>query len=162
MDFELPIKRILNEPDTYSKDISLLKTVICYKSFFQDIQEKDYLLCCKEGKFQYTPIFYSFVQQLFKADLVASDSEMQDFLAQLNCYNDQNSSCYKVWVKYMNNILADKDLIKETNLCFLKKSLATIISLEKIIPGSWGIDAENGNWLRIIIQIERIYRKLIA
>ncbi len=154
------IKKVLKECNKYDTDLSFYNSVICYISFFENITENDYIIYKDGNRFEYTPQFYSFIQGLYKANLVADKDEMKNFLATFNCIANEKLSCYMIWVREMNKILADEKQIKQTNLSFLRKALATMLNLEKIFPGSWGIDVENGNWLRILKQLKEIYPQI--
>ncbi len=154
--FKEPIISELKKPNTYNKDISYYNSVICHLSYFENISENDYITYHVNNRFEYKPVVYSFINSLYKADLVASNNEMKEFLNKYNCRADEKYTCYNIWVKEMNIIISDDELIEKTNLSFLRKAIATLISLEKIMPGSWGIDIENGNWLRILNQLKNI------
>lgn len=154
-----PIKSLLKEKNTYNNDVSYFSSAVCHISFFEDISEDDYITYHPNNRFEYKPVVYSFINSLYKADLVASGNEMKEFLNKYNCLANEQFSCYNLWVKEMNIIISDEDHIKKTNLSFLRKAIATLISLEKIMPGSWGIDIENGNWYRILNQLKNIFEK---
>ncbi len=154
--FKEPIISELKQPNTYNKDISYYNSVICHISYFENISENDYKTSNANNRFEYKPIVYSFINSLYQADLVASNLEMKDFLNKYGCRADKKYSCYNLWVKEMNIIISDEEFIEKTNLSFLRKAIATLINLEKIMPGSWGIDIENGNWLRILYRLKNI------
>lgn len=156
-EIKTPIYNLMNQPNQYKSDISKYNSVICYISFFEKATEDDYVIYHKNNRFEYTPEFYSFIQSLYNADLVASDSEMKSFLKSLNCIATEKSSCYNIWIKDMNKIINDDSLLTKTNICFLRLAIATMIRLETLIPGSWGMDIENGTWLRILKQLKAIY-----
>lgn len=156
-DFKKPILKLLNEENIYEKDFSYYNSVICYISYLKKITETDYIIYHDNRKFEYTPQFYSFIQVLYKADLVATHEQVQEFLKTYDCIKTEKCSCFNLWVKDMNKIISSDDLIQLTNLSFIRIALATMLSLEKMLPGSWGIDIENGNWLRILQQLKNIY-----
>jgi hypothetical protein len=155
-----PISRLLEKPNFYNKDISYYNSVICYISFFEGIKEEDYINYKNDRTFTYTPQFFSFLQALHEADLVETREGMKTFLATFNCFIDEKSSCYKAWVKQMNNIISDEKQMNKANISFVKKAFATMISLEKIIPGSLGIDIENGNILKLLNRLKDIYPEI--
>jgi hypothetical protein len=156
------IEEILQESNKYDTDLSFYNSAICYISFFEKASEKDYIIYRDGNRFEYTPQFYSFIHGLYKANLVASHDEMKDFLSTFNCIATEKLSCYMIWVREMNKILADEKKIKRTNISFLRKALSTMLNLEKIFPGSWGIDVENGNFLRILRQLKAIYPQIYS
>lgn len=152
-----PIQTILNEPNTYDEDISYLNSVLCYIDFFENIEEEDYLIHNGKNRIEYSPQLYSFIHSLHKANLVASDDELDNFLERFDCLSTEKCSCFNLWIKDMNKIITDEAIIKRTNIKFLRITISTLLKLEKFFPGSWGIDIENGNWLRILNQLKRIY-----
>ena len=80
---------------------------------------------------------------------------MTDFLKTYNC-----KSAYKLWMKEMNTVLSNNELVEKTNLCFLKKAVFSMVRLERVLPGSWGIDVETGTWLVVITSYSIHYTKL--
>jgi hypothetical protein len=56
----------------------------------------------------------------------------------------------------MNAVLGDSELSNQINISFIRKALFTMVKLEKIMPGSWGIDVETGNWLKLLKALQRI------
>jgi len=145
------VKNILVKKNDYNKDIIHYCEVLSYLPYFQEITEDCYIKHHKDKTFEYTPQFYSFIKTLYDAGLVEDDGEMRIFL------NSYKTEChYKSWLDDMNTILGDDELLKQTNLCFLRKALFSIIRLERELPGSWGIDVETGNWLAILLQLKRI------
>jgi len=145
------VKNILKENNTYEYDISSYCEAISYIPYFQEIEESDYIIYHEDRSFEYTAQFYSFVKSLFDAKLVEDVEVMKSFLTTYN-----SESPYKLWLKDMNLVLEDEDLLKQTNISFLKKTILSVIRLEYVLPGSWGIDVEAGNWLKILEQLKNI------
>lgn len=148
------VKDILKCKNVYDCDVALYHEVISYIPYFQNIKEEDYITY-NNNKFEYTPNFKSFIDSLFNARLVEDIDEMKTFLSKY-----KSEFPYKLWMKDMNIILEDEDLFDKVNLSFLKKTLLSIIRLENILPGSWGIDVEAGNWLKILLQLKKILPNL--
>ncbi|MDD3741302.1 MAG: DUF6508 domain-containing protein [Bacteroidales bacterium] len=145
------IESILSESNEYNCDINLYCAVLSYIPFFNDIKESDYIKYHNDNSFEYTPQLYAFIKALYDAKLVEDEENMALFL------KSYNSQCaYNKWIKDMNMILENEEFIIKTNLSFLKKAIFSLIRLEKACPGSWGIDAESGNWLLILNQLKRI------
>lgn len=145
------VKNILKKDNSYGNDITHFCEVLSFLPYFQDIKESDYIKFHDDHSFEYTPHFYSFIKALFDAKLVEDVDEMTDFLKTYNC-----QSAYKLWMKEMNAVLSNNELVEKTNLCFLKKAVFSMIRLERVLPGSWGIDVETGTWLVILQQFKRI------
>lgn len=145
------IEYICNQPNLYDYDINLYCSVLSYIPYFQDIKESDYIKHHDDHSFEYSPQFYAFIRALYDAKLVEDENNMALFL---DSYN--NHCAYSKWMKEMNTVLEDEDLLVKTNLSFLKKAIFSIVRLERVCPGSWGIDVESGNWLIILLQLQRI------
>ncbi|MDR2009114.1 MAG: hypothetical protein LBQ22_01360 [Bacteroidales bacterium] len=149
------IKNILKKEDNYPYDISRYREVISYIPYFQEINEGDYIIYHDDHTFEYTPQFYSFIKALFDAKLVEDKDTMNEFLKEY-----RSESSYKLWMKDMNMVLDDEKLLSLTNLSLLKKIIFSLINLENVLQGSWGIDAESGNWLKILIQLRNIFPRV--
>ncbi len=145
------VKEILLRPNIYDNDITHFCEVLSFLPYFQDIKESDYIKFHDDHSFEYTPHFYSFIKTLFTAKLVEDVDEMTSFLKTYNC-----TAAYKTWMKEVNTILSNNELISKANLCFLKKAIFSMVRLERVLPGSWGIDVETGNWLAILNQLKKI------
>jgi hypothetical protein len=59
----------------------------------------------------------------------------------------------------MNRTLCRSDLLRNADINFIKKAFLTLIRLEKVIPGSWGIDIEVGTWLKLLRRLQDIYNE---
>jgi hypothetical protein len=147
--------KLLEEQNNYSGDISNYCSVLSFLPLFEDIKEEDYIVYHNDQSFEYTPQFYSFIKSLFDAGLVEDVEVMNDFL---KSYSD--CCAYKLWMKEMNCILSSNELLEKTNLCFIKKAVFSMIRLERVLPGSWGIDVETGNWLALLHQLKRILKEI--
>jgi vesicle coat complex subunit len=145
------MKILLNEPNKYEHDISLYCEILSYLPFFEDATETDYIVYHDDHSFEYTPQLYSFIKALFDSKMVEDVSIMTDFLKQ---YKSQNA--YKLWIKDMNAILSNEKYQNSINLSFIRKTIFSMIKLEKIMPGSWGIDVETGNWLKLLRRLNVI------
>jgi hypothetical protein len=151
------LKEILTKNNEYSADISKYCHVLSFLPIFENIKEEDYIVYHDDHSFEYTNLVYDFIKSLFEADLVEDVNEMTDFLKKFN------SSCaYKIWMREMNYVLTNQELMRNTNLCFLKKTIFSLLRLENNMPGSWGIDFESGNWLAIVKQLKRIYSQSLT
>lgn len=146
-----PIQELFQEKNTYDNHIGLYCELLSYIPYFEDICEKDYIKYHDDHSFEYTPEFYSFIKALFDSKMVEQVDTMTDFL---NKYN--SSSAYKVWIKEMNLILSNDTLISNANLSFIRKAFFSMIKLEKVMPGSWGIDVETGNWFKLLKRLQKI------
>ena len=76
---------------------------------------------------------------------------MTNFLLQYD-----SPTAFKLWIKDMNSVLSNNTVFETVNICFIKKAFFTMIKLEKIMPGSWGIDVETGNWLKLLRRLHNI------
>lgn len=145
------LRELLVKENIYTGNISNYCEVLSFLPIFKDVKESDYIIYHKDYSFEYTPQFYSFIKSLFDAGLVEDANIMSEFL---KLYNSNDA--YKLWMKEMNYILSNHELIKQANICFIKKATFSMIRLERILPGSWGIDVETGNWLALLQQLNRI------
>jgi len=146
------IENIFSQPNEYNNDISSFCSVLSYIPYFEEIKESDYIKYHEDQTFEYTPEFHSYIRALYDAKLVEEDDEMVLFL------KSYNSNCaYNKWIKDMNLVLGNEELLKISNLSFLKKAVFSFVRFERVCPGSWGIDVESGNWLLLLRQFERIY-----
>lgn len=150
-----PILKLLKEPNEYDSSIELYCNVISYLQFLESADENDYIIYHCNNTFEYTPQFYSFIKALFDAKLVEDVDKMTEFL---KSYNSENA--YQKWIREMNVVLSNDDLLSIINLSFIKKAFFTLIRLERILPGSWGIDVETGNWQKLLKQLSRIFTEI--
>lgn len=135
-----------------------VQKVLNYIPFFTNISEKDYIVYNDDNTFEYTPAIYEFIKALFDADLVEDYEKMQAFLENYDCkVHDCNN--YNNWMRDMNRTICRSDLLKEADITFIRKAFLTLIRLEKVIPGSWGIDIEVGTWLKLIRRLKEMYQK---
>jgi len=146
-----PISKLFEEENKYDYDITLYCEILSYLPFFEDIVEKDYIRYHDDHTFEYTAQFYSFIKALFDSKLVEEVDVMTEFLEKYN-----SSSAYKMWIKDMNAVLSNDKYMSTSNLSFIRKAVFSMIKLEKVMPGSWGIDVETGNWLKILKQLQSI------
>lgn len=146
-----PIKNMLSEPNKYDHDIKLYCELLSFLPYLEEATEDDYIVYHNDNTFEYTAQFYSFIRALFDSKMVEDPKQMTDFLLQY-----QSQSAYSLWIKDMNAVLGDSELSNHINISFIKKALFTMIKLEKIMPGSWGIDVETGNWLKLLKALQRI------
>ncbi len=145
------VRDVLKEGNDYHNNMSLYRDVISYIPYFKNIKEEDYIIYHGDNTFEYTPQFYSFIKSLFDAGLVESVGNMEDFLTSYN-----SKSAYKLWMRDLNIVLDDKNILADANISVLKKIIFSLLRLESVLQGSWGIDAESGNWLKILMQLCRI------
>lgn len=148
----IQVKEILKKENQYFGDISEYCKVLSFLPWFESIKEENYIIYHNDNTFEYTSEFYSFIKSLFEASLVENVDEMTQFLQKIN-----NHCAYKIWMREMNYVLANQELMAKTNLCFLKKAIFSLVRLENNLPGSWGVDVESGTWLAILKQLKRIY-----
>ena len=146
---------LLKKLDTYNGSSKQLEKVLNYTTFFANAKEDDYITYNSNHTFEYTPQLCKFIDSLYEANLVEDSNKMQEFLKVVE-FEESICGDYNNWVRYMNRIICRPDLLEKTNLEFLRKSFLTIINLEKIIPGSWGIDVEVGTWLKLLRQLKDI------
>ena len=146
-----PINNLLEINNNYEHDISLYCEILSYLPFFEDAKEKDYIIYHKDHSFEYTAQFYSFIKALFDSKMVEDVDVMTRFLSEY-----QSESAYNMWIKDMNTVLSNNDYVQKVNICFIKKAFFSMIKLEKVMPGSWGIDVETGNWLKLLKQLQKI------
>jgi hypothetical protein len=132
-----------------------LEKVLNYIPFFTQIEERDYIIYHNDRSFEYTPEMYEFIKALFDAKLVEDYEQMMEFVKQGDC-EDSSSNCYNQWVREMNQTICRPALLCEVDLSFIRKAFLTLIRLEKVIPGSWGIDIEVGTWLKLLRQLKQI------
>lgn len=149
------VQILLQRQNNYGGDISNYCSVLSFIPMFEDIIEEDYIIYHNDNSFEYTAQFYSFIKSLFDAGLVEDVELMNDFL---KSYDER--CAYKLWMKEMNYILSNNELLEKSNLCFIKKAVFSMIRLERILPGSWGIDVETGNWLALLYQLKRILKEI--
>ncbi len=150
-----PIKIILKEKNTFEHSISFYCQVLSFLPYFEDISERDYIKYHNDHTFEYTPQFYSFIKSLFDSKIVADEEEMSGFL---KLY--ASNSAYKYWIRDMNKILNDDKYLENINLSFIRKAFFSMIKFEELMPGSWGIDVETGNWFKILKQMKRIFPQI--
>lgn len=149
------IKNVFAQTNEYTHDISSYCALLSYIPYFERIKEADYVKYHEDHSFEYTAEFYSFIKALYDAKLVEKDDDMALFL------RSYNSNCaYNKWIKDMHFILENEELLNKSNLSFLRKAVFTFVRFERVCPGSWGIDAESGNWLLLLKQFERIYYEI--
>ncbi|MDD2635694.1 MAG: hypothetical protein PHW82_09375 [Bacteroidales bacterium] len=146
-----PVIELLNEPNIYEHDIKLYCEVLSFLPYFENAVETDYIIYHNNHTFEYTPHFYSFIKSLFDSKMVEDHEVMTGFLKK---YNSKNA--YSQWVKDMNYVLSNAELLQKINLPFIRKAFFTMVKLEKIMPGSWGIDVETGNWLNLLKIVQNI------
>jgi hypothetical protein len=149
------VQILLQRQNNYEGDIGNYCSVLSFLPMFEDIKEEDYIIYHNDHSFEYTPQFYSFIKSLFDAGLVEDAEVMNEYL---KSYND--CCAYKIWMKEMNYILSSSELLEKANLCFVKKAVFSMIRLERILPGSWGIDVETGNWLALLQQLKLILKDI--
>ena len=155
VNFSEQLLEILKSPNKYPYDINLYCEVLAFIPYFQDLKENEYIIYHNNKTFEYSAHFYSFIKALHDSHLVEDINEMTEFL---KLYHSE--SAYKIWMKEMNLILSDEELLMKTNISFLKKAVLSMIRLEKVCPGSWGIDVETRNWLNILLQLKRIFPEI--
>lgn len=146
------IKKLLNEVNKYDFPIEYFCNLLSYIDFLEKAKEEDYIIYHDDHTFEYTPKFYSFIKALFDSRLVEDVSNMTEFLKSYEC-----KCAYQAWIMEMNEILSNEDLIKQMNISFVRKAFFTLIRMENILPGSWGIDVETGNWLKLLRLLKQIF-----
>ncbi len=147
----MPIQFLLKEKNEYLYDIHLYCDTLSFLPFLENAIETDYIIYHEDQTFEYTPHFYSFINTLLDSKIIEDANSMEDFL---EMYNSKNA--YRLWIKDMNTILNNDDYMLMTNLSFIRKALYSMIKLENIIEGSWGIDVETGNWCKILKRLKTI------
>lgn len=150
----------MNNPDKLNikNTNSKIEKVLNYIPFFTNVCEKDYIIYHEDHSFEYTPAIYQFIEALFEAKLVEDYEQMKSFLENYDCSVHECNS-YNNWMRDMNRTLCRSDLLRNADINFIKKAFLTLIRLEKVIPGSWGIDIEVGTWLKLLRRLQDIYNE---
>lgn len=146
-----PLNIMLSEPNKYDYNIELYCKILSFLPFLEEATEDDYIKYHNDNTFEYSPHFYSFIRTVFDSKMVEDPKEMTAFLTKYN-----SPKAYSLWIKDMNKVLSDSALCDKINISFIRKAFFTMIKLEKIMPGSWGIDVETGNWLKLLKALQRI------
>ncbi|HOK38968.1 MAG TPA: hypothetical protein PLC87_09910 [Bacteroidales bacterium] len=149
------IKKLLSEDNKYDFPIEYFCNLLSYIDFLEKAKEEDYIIYHDNHTFEYTPKFYSFIKALFDSRLVEDVDIMTEFLKTYEC-----KCAYQVWIKEMNEILSNDELFNKMNISFVRKAFFTLIRMENVLPGSWGIDVETGNWLKLLRLLKQIFPEI--
>ncbi len=155
------MKTLLSENNQFNGNLREFNAVLQFIPYFIDIEEDDYITYFPDRRFEYTPRFYEFIEALNKTGLVEDEQSMQTFLDEA-CFQIDACSRFSMWVREMNRVICRPELLQQSGLSFLRKAFFTLIHLEKQIPGSWGIDAEVGTWLKLLRRLQKIVDELQA
>lgn len=150
--------KILNLKEKHS-DIRLecIPEILKYIDFFKDIKEEDYIRYGEDHGFEYTPQFYAFIQALFDAGLVENYEKLIEFVAMGTENEFERCELFSQWMKEMNRTISRPCELRNADIQFVKRAFLTVIRMEKIFPGSWGIDVETGTWFRLLKQLKLLH-----
>ncbi len=155
------MNNLFTDAEKYTGDLRKFDEVLSFIPFFTDIDEDDYIIYYPDRKFQYTNRFNDFIKTLFEAGLVEDYQDMLGYLKDTS-FDMEASGCYSAWVREMNRTICRPDLLNAAGLPFIRKAFLTLIRLEKVIPGSWGIDVEVGTWLKLLRRLSAIRSEMAA
>ncbi len=142
----------------YKKQKSVdVQELFKFIDYLTDIAEDDYIRYNGEHEFEYTDTFLGLIQMLFDTDMVDNYEHLIGVIT--NNSKDKYERCdlFSNWIKEMNRVLSRPCEMKKTDKDFLKQSFFTVIKLEDIFPGSWGIDVETGTWLKLLKRTKELY-----
>ncbi|MFO7880727.1 MAG: DUF6508 domain-containing protein [Bacteroidota bacterium] len=128
-----------------------------YLDFFKSMKEEDYIRYDADHNFEYTPWFYQFIQQLFESNMVEDYEQLVDNITVEGADEQQRCEAFSNWMKELNKTLSRPCEMRNTDINFLRKAFLTVIRMEKIFPGSWGIDVETGTWLKLLKRFKELY-----
>ncbi len=128
-----------------------------YIDFFTNINERDYIRYNEDHTFDYTPQFYSFIQQLYESNLVEDYEQLIDSMTYEGAGDQERCEAFSHWMKELNRTLGRPCEMRHTDIQFLRKAFLTILRMEKVFPGSWGIDVETGTWLKLLKRFKQLY-----
>ncbi len=142
----------------YKKQKSVnVQELFKFIDYFIDISEDDYISYNGEHEFEYTDTFLSFIQMLFDVDMVDDYEHLIGVITNSSINKYERCELFSHWIKEMNRVLSRPCEMKKTDKDFLKRSFFTVIKLEDIFPGSWGIDVETGTWLKLLKRTKELY-----
>lgn len=148
----------MNRQDKHSEiRLECIPEVLKYIDFFKDIKEEDYIRYGDDHGFEYTPQFYGFIQALFDAGLVENYEKLIEFVAMGSESDIEKCELFSQWMKEMNKKISRPCEMRDTDIHFLRRAFLTVIRMEKIFPGSWGIDVETGTWIRLLKQLKFLH-----
>jgi hypothetical protein len=142
---------------TISNEHKNLNEIFDYIDFMTNIKEEDYILYDEHHEFKYTPKFLEFINTLYATGLVEDYESLIDFVTM--GMDDENLRCemFSNWMKEMNRVLSRPCELRKTDIHFVKRAFLTLIRMEKIFPGSWGIDVETGTWLKLLRRVKELH-----
>lgn len=151
----------INSVNKQEKHIDLklenIPQTLAYIDFLKDINEEDYIRYDNEREFEYTPQFYAFIQALFDSGLVENYEKLIEFVALGSENEHERCELFSKWMKTMNQTISRPCEMRNTDIQFIRRSFLTIIRMEKIFPGSWGIDVETGTWIKLLQRVKTLY-----
>ena len=148
----------VDKPVEYKKKkTEKIETIFPYIDFFTNIKEEDYIRYGKDHEFEYTPQFYAFIQTLFDTGLVENYEHLIDYVSDGSGNDHERCELFSRWMKEMNRILSRPCEMRETNIHFIRRAFLTVIRMENIFPGSWGIDVETGTWLKLLKRVKELH-----
>jgi hypothetical protein len=131
--------------------------LLSYIDYFTNINESDYIRYDEDHNFDYTPQFYSFIQQLFESNMVEDYEQLIDAISYEGAGEQERCEAFSHWMKELNRTLSRPCEMRHTDIQFLRKAFLTVIRMEKVFPGSWGIDVETGTWLKLLKHFKELY-----
>lgn len=134
-----------------------IEEVLDYITYFCNIKEADYITYAGDNTFEYSTELKSFINSLYQANLVEDEEAMQHYLDEESRGNPDKCRNFNEWIRIMNQTISRPDLLRKTDILFLRRAFLTLIRMEDFFPGSWGIDVEVGTWLKLLRRLKALY-----
>jgi hypothetical protein len=134
-----------------------MKEIINSIDYFTNISEDDYISYDSEHSFAYTSSFLDFIVKLQCSGLVGDDTCITDYELLKSPENVEHCEMFSLWVQEMNKTLSRPCEMRNADIDFIRRAFLTVIKMEKIFPGSWGIDVETGTWLKLLRRVKELY-----
>ena len=131
--------------------------LLSYIDFFKNIREEDYIIYADGHQFSYTQNFLEFIQQLHDSNMVENYDHLIQSITKYPEDDEARCEAFSGWMRELNRTLSRPCDLREADICFLRKAFLTLVRMEKIFPGSWGIDVETGTWIKLLKQFKKLY-----
>ncbi|MDA3820728.1 MAG: DUF6508 domain-containing protein [Candidatus Delongbacteria bacterium] len=131
--------------------------LLSYIDFLINIKEADYIIDADGHRFNYTQKFRDFIQQLHDSNMVENYDHLIQSITEHRGDDEARCEAFSGWMRDLNRTLSRPCDLREADIYFLRKAFLTLVRMEKIFPGSWGIDVETGTWLKLLKQFKRLY-----
>lgn len=128
-----------------------------YIDYFTNIKEDDYITYVDDHCFEYTQQFNDFIQQLHDSNMVENYDHLIQSITEYPEDDEARCEAFSGWMRELNRTLSRPCDLREADICFLRKAFLTLVRMEKIFPGSWGIDVETGTWIKLLNQFKKLY-----